>query len=117
MGKRIEALTETLEKATADGVSPSQAMRNRIDRLSEYASIVPCYEWLMVIMNVRSWKRSAKAIQEIGSQKYMKRFINRDDDARTIAGQISSITWSIDTFTVSMPFSAMKSITATFSIC
>ena len=34
--KRIDSLTEMLQKVTTGGVSPSQPMRDRIQRLSEY---------------------------------------------------------------------------------
>jgi len=53
---------------------------------------------------VSTWTTSAKEVQELGSQNYVKRLLNHDNDARTIAGEIVTITWSIHTFMV-YPFS------------
>jgi hypothetical protein len=39
----------------------------------------------------------------MGSRNYAKRLLNRDIDARAIAGEIQTITWSIHTFMVYHP--------------
>jgi hypothetical protein len=103
LAKRIKTLAETFEKATERGVPLSKAMLERIARLSKYVVITAQalkYQSL-ILRNFRTWIEGAKEVQEIGSQNYMKRFVNHDNDARAIAGQIMTITWSIHTFTVS----------------
>ena len=50
----------------------------------------------------RTWVNSAEQVQEIGSQQYLKRLVNHDNYTRAIAGHISAVTWSIDTFVVSL---------------
>ena len=103
LAERIKTLAETLEKATERGVPLSKAMLERIARLSKYVVITAQalkYQSL-ILRNFRTWIEGAKEVQEIGSQNYMKRFVNHDNDARAIAGQIMTITWSIHTFTVS----------------
>jgi len=80
--KRIEGLTEMLKKATQGNGQLSKEMLDRIDRL------------------FKTWDKSAKEVQKIGSQNYAKRLINHDNDERAIAAQITTITWSIHTFTV-----------------
>ena len=91
-----------LQKATAKGMSPSQPMCDRVTSLSEYAIMITLCECLAV-KNIRAWVKSAKEVQGIASRNYVKRFVNHDNDARAIAGQISKINWSIDSFTVSTP--------------
>jgi hypothetical protein len=59
-------------------------------------------------MNCRTWINSAKEVQEIGSQHYVKRFVNHDNNARAMSGHLLTITWAIHTFTVSSTFFAGK---------
>jgi hypothetical protein len=54
---------------------------------------------------ISMWTKSAKEVQGMGSQSYVKRLLNRDIDAQAIAGEIQTITWSIHTFMVQMKFS------------
>jgi hypothetical protein len=49
---------------------------------------------------ISMWTKSAKEVQGMGSQSYVKRLLNRDIDAQAIAGEIQTITWSIHTFMV-----------------
>jgi len=39
--------------------------------------------------------------RSIASRNYFTRFVGRDIDAQAIAGHISTISWSIESFTVS----------------
>jgi hypothetical protein len=79
---RIEKLTEMLRRATEGNAPLPRPMLHRIDRLSE------------------TWITSSKEVQSIGSQRYLKRLMNHDIDARAISGHLSAITWSVQTFMV-----------------
>ena len=47
------------------------------------------------------WVKSGQEVKEIGRQNYVKRLVNRDNDARAIAGEIAAVNWSINTFMAS----------------
>ena len=47
-------------------------------------------------------------MREIGSQNYVKQFMNHDNYARAITEQLSMIMWSIHTFMVSPGFLLAK---------
>ena len=65
----------------------------------------------LLIPDGRSWKSTGARVQNILSHKYFKRVLTRDQDALEIAGCVSAIHWSIESFLVSMyavPFTLSK---------
>jgi len=78
---RIEGLATLLTKATSEGPL-SANMRDRVDRLA------------------RTWMLTVEKVRTVASRNYVTRFVNHDNDARTIADHISTISWSIQSFTV-----------------
>jgi len=81
LAERIEGLAAMLTKATNEGPL-SANMRDRVDRLA------------------RTWTLTVEKVQTVASRNYFTRFVNHDSDAQAIAGHISTISWSIQSFTV-----------------
>jgi hypothetical protein len=85
-----------LAKATAEGI-PAK-MRDRIDRLAQY--VIGFIERLY-LTNASTWMSTVEQARSIASRNYFTRFVGRDVDTQAIAGHISTISWSIESFTVS----------------
>ena len=49
---------------------------------------------------MRTWVTSAAHVQEIGSKNRIKRLVNFEIDAQAIADEITTIDWSIHSFSV-----------------
>ena len=57
-------------------------------------------ENFLISLTTRTWVTSAERLQDIGSQSCLKRFTKFEIDARAIAGVITEVTQSIQSFTV-----------------
>lgn len=91
-----------LKPYSGDDVALPDPMRDRIDRLMRCVifGLFNEYRSLMLPNNSRTWAESAEKVRKIGSKHYVKRLVGHDDDTRAVAGQVASLTWSIQSFVV-----------------
>jgi len=81
LAEQIEGLAAMLSKVTSNGTLSTE-MRDRVDRLAH------------------TWKVTVDKVRAIASRNYFTRVIHHDNDAQAIAGHVSTISWSIQSFTV-----------------
>jgi hypothetical protein len=60
----------------------------------------------LICLETRTWITSAEHVRDIGSQNRVKRLVKFEIDARAIADEIATITWSIHSFTVRTSYRA-----------
>jgi hypothetical protein len=78
-----------------------------VDARPHSTSIAVCpilFIWalkILIYLTTRKWIASAERLHVIGSQSRLKRLAKFEIDARAIADEIATVTWSIHSFTVS----------------